>query len=106
MEAKVEGVQHQIGEQREVIVRLESAGRAADHAKYLLAGLELLEAAYRDQRNEIIERLSKFLDRHRGGKGRSFDALFGGPTTVSRSESAEASQSFTGLPTPRKLGQT
>jgi hypothetical protein len=29
--------------QREVIAKLESAGRDADHAEYLLAGLALLE---------------------------------------------------------------
>jgi cell division protein FtsL len=62
IEAKVEGMQHQIGEQREVIAKLESVGRLADHAKYLLAGLELLEAAYRDNRNEIVANLSRSLD--------------------------------------------
>jgi hypothetical protein len=60
IEAKVKGVRHRIGEQREVIVKLESAGRPTDHAKYLLAGLELLEAAYRDSRTEIVADLSKF----------------------------------------------
>jgi hypothetical protein len=62
IEAKVKGMQHQIGGQREVIIKLESADRPTDHAKYLLAGLELLEAAYRDSRTEIIADLSKFLD--------------------------------------------
>jgi hypothetical protein len=54
IEAKIVGVQHRIGEQREVIVKLESARRPADHAKYLLAGLELLQAAYRDSRNAML----------------------------------------------------
>jgi hypothetical protein len=62
IEAKVKGVQHQIGGQRAVIVKLESADIPAGHAKYLLAGLELLEAAYRDSRTEIIADLAKFLD--------------------------------------------
>ena len=62
IEAKIAGVQHQIGAQREVIAKLESTGQPADHAQYLLAGLELLEAAYRGHRNEIIADLSKFLD--------------------------------------------
>jgi hypothetical protein len=62
IEAKVKGVLRQIGGQREVIVKLESAHRSADHARYLLAGLELLEAAYRDSRTKIIADLSKFSD--------------------------------------------
>jgi hypothetical protein len=54
VEAKITGVQHQIGEQRQVIVKLEGAGCPADHAKYLLAGLELLQAAYRDSRTAML----------------------------------------------------
>jgi hypothetical protein len=60
--AKIVGVQHQIGEQREVIVKLESARRPADHAKYLLAGLELLQAAYRDSRNAMLADLIEVSD--------------------------------------------
>ena len=59
IEAKIAGVQHQIGEQREVIVKLESAGEQAQHAKYLLAGLELLQAVHRDTLNAILAELSK-----------------------------------------------
>jgi hypothetical protein len=62
IEAKIVGVQHQIGEQREVIVKLESARRPADHAKYLLAGLELLLAAYRDSRNAMLADLIEVSD--------------------------------------------
>ena len=40
------GLRH-IARQREVIAELESNGRLADHAKYLLAGFELLQAARR-----------------------------------------------------------
>jgi hypothetical protein len=61
LQARIAGVQHQIGEQREVVVKLERAGRAADHAKYLLAGLALLEAAYRESRNDILADLSEFV---------------------------------------------
>jgi hypothetical protein len=57
VEAKITGVQHQIGEQRQVIVKLETAGCPADHAKYLLAGLELLQAAYRDRRTAMLGEL-------------------------------------------------
>jgi hypothetical protein len=59
IEAKIAGVQHQIGEQREVIVKLESAGEQAKHAKYLLAGLELLQAVHRDNLNAILAELSE-----------------------------------------------
>ena len=34
MEAKILGVQHQIGEHREVIIKLERTGLPAEHAKY------------------------------------------------------------------------
>ncbi len=46
-------MQQQIREQQQVIAKLESAGRPADHAKYLLAGLELLNTVYRTSRNRI-----------------------------------------------------
>ena len=57
IEAKIVGVKHQIGEQRQVIVKLESVSRPVDHAKYLLAGLELLQAAYRESRNAMLAEL-------------------------------------------------
>jgi len=60
IEAKIVDVQHQIGEQREVIAKLKSASRPTDHAKYLLAGLELLQAAHRDKRNAMLGELSRF----------------------------------------------
>ena len=47
IEAKIAAVQQQIREQHQVIAKLEGAGRPAEHAKYLLAGLELLHTAYR-----------------------------------------------------------
>ena len=59
MEAKILGVQHQIGEHREVIIKLERTGLPAEHAKYLLAGLELLQAVYRDNRSTMLAELSQ-----------------------------------------------
>jgi hypothetical protein len=54
IEAKIAGVQQQIAEQRIAIERLERAGQPADHAKYLLAGLELLDKAYRASREAMV----------------------------------------------------
>jgi hypothetical protein len=62
LEAKIAGVQHKISEQRDVVVQLESAGRTADHAKYLLAGLALLEAAYKEGRDDLLAGLAKLAD--------------------------------------------
>jgi hypothetical protein len=42
-----------------VIAELDSNGRPADHAKYLLAGFELLQAARRDSRDWLLKQLSK-----------------------------------------------
>ena len=42
------GLRH-IAQKRELIAELESNGRPADHAEYLLAGFELLQAARRDR---------------------------------------------------------
>jgi len=52
------GLRH-IARQREVIAELESNGRPADHAKYLLAGFELLQTARRDSRDWLLEQVSK-----------------------------------------------
>jgi hypothetical protein len=54
IDAKIAGVAQQIDEQRQAIERLESAGQPADHAKYLLAGLELLHKAYRAGRDAML----------------------------------------------------
>ena len=51
--------QHQVAQQRELIVELEANGRSAAHAKYLLAGLELLQAARRDSRDWLMKQLDK-----------------------------------------------
>jgi hypothetical protein len=47
-EEQIVSAEHQIAQQRKVIAEIESSGRSAAHAKYLLAGLELLRAARRE----------------------------------------------------------
>jgi hypothetical protein len=49
--------QHQVAQQQEVIVKLEAEGQSAARAKYLLAGLNLLQAARRDRRDKLLKRL-------------------------------------------------
>jgi hypothetical protein len=44
---------------RDLIAELESNGQSSGHAKYLLAGLELLQAARLDSRNWLLEQLNK-----------------------------------------------
>jgi hypothetical protein len=49
----------QISQQREIIAELERNGRPADHAKYLLHGLELLLTAHRDSRDRLFKELAR-----------------------------------------------
>jgi hypothetical protein len=56
-EEQIASAEHQIAQQRKVITDLESNGRSAIHAKYLLAGLELLQAARRDSRDALVKQL-------------------------------------------------
>jgi hypothetical protein len=51
--------QRQVAQQQELIVKLEADGQSAAHAKYLLAGLELLQAARRDSRDKLRKRLGQ-----------------------------------------------
>ena len=51
--------QRQVAQQQELIVKLKADGQSAAHAKYLLAGLELLQAARRDSRDKLRKRLDK-----------------------------------------------
>jgi hypothetical protein len=51
--------QRHIAEQREIIAELERNGRPTDYAKYLLAGLELLQAAHQNYRHQLLKALSK-----------------------------------------------
>ena len=52
------GLRH-IARQCEVIAELESNGHPTGHAKYLLAGLELLQADRRDSRAWLLKQLNK-----------------------------------------------
>ena len=49
--------ENQIVQQRRLIAQLETDGSSASHAKYLLAGLELLETARRDSRDWLLKQL-------------------------------------------------
>jgi hypothetical protein len=55
IEERIANGLRQIAQQREVIAELERNRRPADHAKYLLAGLQLLQAAHRDVRNHLVK---------------------------------------------------
>jgi hypothetical protein len=57
VEKKIADGLRQITEQRALVARLERDGSPAEHAKYLLAGLELLQAAHRDSRDKILSEL-------------------------------------------------
>ena len=57
IEERIANGLREIAEQRQVIAVLERHGSAADHARYLLAGLELLQAAHRDGRNRLLKKL-------------------------------------------------
>jgi uncharacterized coiled-coil protein SlyX len=46
-------IERQIAEQRKVIAELDANGRDAAHARYLLAGLELLLSARRSHRDSL-----------------------------------------------------
>jgi hypothetical protein len=62
IEAKISSGLHQITEQRQIIAELERGGSSTHHAKYLLAGLELLQAAHRDRRSRLLKELGKIVD--------------------------------------------
>jgi hypothetical protein len=47
----------QVTQQQDLIFKLEADGQSASHAKYLLAGLNLLQAARRDSRDKLLKRL-------------------------------------------------
>ena len=55
-EEQIANGENQIAQQRRLIAELESNGRIS-HAKYLLAGLELLQTARRDSRDWLLKRL-------------------------------------------------
>jgi hypothetical protein len=51
--------QRQVGQQQELIEKLEADGQSAAYAKYLLAGLNLLQAARRDSRDKLLKKLDE-----------------------------------------------
>jgi len=53
-EERIASGQRRIAGQRQVIAELERRRQPTDHAKYLLSGLELLQAAHRDARNRLL----------------------------------------------------
>jgi len=58
-EERIASGQRRIAGQRQVIAELERSRHPTDHAKYLLSGLELLQAAHRDARNRLLRELGK-----------------------------------------------
>jgi hypothetical protein len=50
-EERIANGEQQIAQQRKLVAELEGDGHEAAHAKYLLAGLELLQTARRDSGN-------------------------------------------------------
>ena len=56
-EQRVARVERQIAEQRKVVAELDAKGHVTDHARYLLAGLELLQTARRDSREWLLKQL-------------------------------------------------
>jgi len=56
-EDQIANGERQIAEQRKLVVELDGNGQPAAQAKYLLAGLELLQAARRDSREWLLKQL-------------------------------------------------
>ena len=56
-ERQIANGEDQIAHQRRLTAELETNGRPASHAKYLLAGLELLQTARRDSRDWLLKQL-------------------------------------------------
>ena len=57
-EEQIANGERQIAHQRKLISELDADGREAGHAKYLLAGLELLQSARRDSREWLLKQLA------------------------------------------------
>ena len=58
-EERIASGRRQVAQQRELIADLGGNGCSTTHAKYLLAGLELLQAARRDSRDWLLKQLDK-----------------------------------------------
>ena len=57
-EERIASGERQIAQQRKSIAMLEANGHSASHAKYLLAGMELLQSARRRSRDLLLEQLA------------------------------------------------
>jgi hypothetical protein len=69
----------QIAQQRRLIAELETNGSPASHAKYLLAGLKLLQTARRDSRDWLLKRLKSVYRRRFQRRGGQFQVPGMGP---------------------------
>ncbi len=58
-EEQIAGGEIRVAQQSAAIADLERTGQHADHAKYLLAGLRLLLAVHRDNRNRLLKELGR-----------------------------------------------
>jgi hypothetical protein len=63
-EEQIASGQRLITEQLETVSLLERSGRAADHAKYVLAGLLRLQAARREDRDRFLKELDELKMKH------------------------------------------
>ncbi len=63
-EEQISSGQRRITEQLETVALLERSGRTADHAKYVLAGLLLLQAARREDRDRLLKELDELKMKH------------------------------------------
>ena len=55
--AQITSGDRRIAQQREIVADLKSNGQPAEHARYLLAGLELLQAAHQKSRKQLLKEL-------------------------------------------------
>jgi hypothetical protein len=55
--AQITSGDRRIAQQREFVADLERNGQPAEHARYLLAGLELLQAAHQKSREQLLKQL-------------------------------------------------
>jgi hypothetical protein len=57
-EERIARGERNIAQQREIVAQRERNRNPVDHAKYLLAGLQLLQAVHRDNRNRLLKELN------------------------------------------------
>ena len=56
-EERIASGERQIAQQCKIVAKLEANGRPATRAKYLLTGIELLQAARLENRTRLLEQL-------------------------------------------------